>query len=130
MKQKGIYGKAALTAILTVCAILIFYDTFFGSRTLIALLKKLLDALTPILLGSLFAYLLSPVINFFDRLLFPAAEHLQAQYLAQPVGEGERHTAYAVLRFVRSVDHRPAAHLVGDRLEIPLKLLPDGERQT
>ena len=67
MKQKGIYGKAALTAILTVCAILIFYDTFFGSRTLIALLKKLLDALTPILLGSLFAYLLSPVINFFDR---------------------------------------------------------------
>ena len=38
MKQKGIYGKAALTAILTVCAILIFYDTFFGSRTLIALL--------------------------------------------------------------------------------------------
>ena len=44
MKQKGIYGKAALTAILTVCAILIFYDTFFGSRTLIALLKKLLDA--------------------------------------------------------------------------------------
>ena len=55
MKQKGIYGKAALTAILTVCAILIFYDTFFGSRTLIALLKKLLDALTPILLGSLFA---------------------------------------------------------------------------
>ena len=73
MKQKGIYGKAALTAILTVCAILIFYDTFFGSRTLIALLKKLLDALTPILLGSLFAYLLSPVINFFDRLLFPAA---------------------------------------------------------
>ena len=73
MKQKGIYGKAALTAILTVCAILIFYDTFFGSRTLIALLKKLLDALTPILLGSLFAYLLSPVINFFDHLLFPAA---------------------------------------------------------
>ena len=73
MKQKGIYGKAALTAILTVCAILIFYDTFFGSRTLIALLKKLLDALTPILLGSLFAYLLAPVINFFDHLLFPAA---------------------------------------------------------
>ena len=47
MKQKGIYGKAALTAILTVCAILIFYDTFFGSRTLIALLKKLLDAPDP-----------------------------------------------------------------------------------
>ena len=85
MKQKGIYGKAALTAILTVCAILIFYDTFFGSRTLIALLKKLLDALTPILLGSLFAYLLSPVINFFDRLLFPAAmdkAHAQGKYCA------------------------------------------------
>ena len=80
MKQKGIYGKAALTAILTVCAILIFYDTFFGSRTLIALLKKLLDALTPILLGSLFAYLLAPVINFYDHLLFPAAaEKAKAQ---------------------------------------------------
>ena len=80
MKQKGIYGKATLTAILTVCAILIFYDTFFGSRTLIALLKKLLDALTPILLGSLFAYLLAPVINFFDHLLFPAAaEKAKAQ---------------------------------------------------
>ena len=65
---------------MTVCAILIFYDTFFGSRTLIALLKKLLDALTPILLGSLFAYLLAPVINFFDHLLFPAAaEKAKAQ---------------------------------------------------
>ena len=73
MKQKGIYGKAALTVFLAVCAILIFYDTFFASRTLIALLRKLLEALNPILYGGLLAYLLAPVINFFDRALFPAA---------------------------------------------------------
>ncbi len=72
-QQKGIYGKAALTVLLTVCAILLFYDTFFGSRTLIALLKKLMDALAPILYGGLMAYLLAPVINFFDHLLFPDA---------------------------------------------------------
>lgn len=99
MKQKGIYGKAALTAILTVCAILIFYDTFFGSRTLIALLKKLLDALTPILLGSLFAYLLAPVINFFDHLLFPAAAEkakAQGKYCApgSPGGEPAHHLGH------------------------------------
>ena len=80
MKQKGIYGKAALTVFLVVCAILIFYDTFFASRTLIALLRKLLEALNPILYGGLLAYLLAPVINFFDRALFPAAtEKARAQ---------------------------------------------------
>ena len=80
MKQKGIYGKAALTVFLVVCAILIFYDTFFASRTLIALLRKLLEALNPILYGGLLAYLLAPVINFFDRTLFPAAmEKARAQ---------------------------------------------------
>ena len=80
MKQKGIYGKAALTVFLAVCAILIFYDTFFASRTLIALLRKLLEALNPILYGGLLAYLLAPVINFFDRTLFPAAmEKARAQ---------------------------------------------------
>ena len=80
MMQKGIYGKAALTVFLVVCAILIFYDTFFASRTLIALLRKLLEALNPILYGGLLAYLLAPVINFFDRALFPAAtEKARAQ---------------------------------------------------
>ena len=119
MKQKGIYGKAALTAILTVCAILIFYDTFFGSRTLIALLKKLLDALTPILLGSLFAYLLAPVINFFDHLLFPAAAERDEwkATIAEQI-ENERHR-------VEKAD-REMADLSKKKAKITLSLLKNG----
>lgn len=68
MPQRKRYIQIGLTAFCTVCAILLFYDTFFGSRVLLDLWRKLLSALAPVLYGGFMAYLLSPMVNFFEAL--------------------------------------------------------------
>ena len=64
-EQKKNYWS--LTAFLTVCAVLVFYDTVFQSGVLLRLLRTLVAALAPVLYGAAMAYLLAPVVNFFDR---------------------------------------------------------------
>ena len=70
MKRKNPYFHAGVTVLLSACGILLFYDTLFGSRVLLRIWRKLLTAITPILYGAFFAYLLAPVVNFFERTLF------------------------------------------------------------
>lgn len=64
------YWKVGMTAFLTVAAILLFYDTMFGSRAAVTFTQQLLNAVAPILYGAMIAYLLAPVVDFFDRRLF------------------------------------------------------------
>ena len=61
------YVKWGLTAFCTVGALLLFYDTMFGSKSLIGFGKHLMRAMQPVLYGAAMAYLLAPAINFFDR---------------------------------------------------------------
>jgi len=61
------YVKYGLTAFCTVAAILLFYDTVFGSRGLQRLGSHFISAMDPIVYGAAMAYLLSPIVNFFDR---------------------------------------------------------------
>lgn len=68
MPQKKRYVQMGLTVFCTVCAILLFYDTLFGRRVLLTLGGKLLTALAPILYGSFMAYMLAPMVNFFENL--------------------------------------------------------------
>ena len=70
MSRKNSYIRMGLTVFLTVCAILLFYDTLFGSRTAVIFGRQFVKALQPVFLGALIAYLLSPVVNFFERKLF------------------------------------------------------------
>jgi Predicted permease len=79
LKKESRYVQVGLTAFLTVGAILLFYDTLFGSRAFITFGNKLLQALAPIIYGAMIAYLLAPVIDFFERRLFPAAVRRAAQ---------------------------------------------------
>lgn len=79
MKNKSRYFKVGVTVFLTVCAILLFYDTLFGSRTIVLFFKTLHGALKPIIYGALIAYLLAPVINFFEKKLFPSYVERSAQ---------------------------------------------------
>ena len=67
MERKKNYFYWGLTAFLTVCAVLVFYDTVFQNGVLFALLRTLAGALAPVLYGAAMAYLLAPVVNFFDR---------------------------------------------------------------
>ena len=56
-----------LTITLSACAVLIFYNTFFQSSVLLLFLEKLMHILKPVIYGCALAYLLAPVVNFFDR---------------------------------------------------------------
>ena len=72
MKKKQ-YFRWGLTAFLTVCALIVFYDTVFRRGVLLLLLDRLFTALRPVIYGAVMAYLLAPVVNFFDRAILKAA---------------------------------------------------------
>ena len=57
------YFKWGLTAFLTVCAVLVFYDTFYQGGTLQGFLSQLASILSPVLYGFAIAYLLTPVMS-------------------------------------------------------------------
>jgi len=77
MKQKGGYVRLGIIVFFTVSAILLFYDTLFGSHFLLNLLRQFVDALKPVLYGAFMAYLLAPVVNFFERT--PSAQEARKQ---------------------------------------------------
>ncbi len=88
MNRKSEHVKTGLTIFLTVCAILLFYDTFFGRRWLLGVWRQLLTAVQPILYGAFMAYLLAPVVSFFENRLF-------GTWTRRARGQG-RHAALAV----------------------------------
>ena len=76
MSSNRHYITLGLTAFLTVAAILLFYDTLFGSHAFQGFWDKLFSAVSPIILGAFMAYMLTPMVNFFERLFFyVAARH-------------------------------------------------------
>ena len=72
MKDWARYAKWAATAFVTVCAVLVFYDTFYLSGALRTFLGKTVDILAPVLYGAAMAYLLAPVVNWFERMILRA----------------------------------------------------------
>ena len=64
------FFRLGLTVFCTVAAVLLFYDTFFGSHALQDLWNRFFSAVSPILLGAFLAYLLAPMVNYFERLFF------------------------------------------------------------
>ena len=69
MKTKKYYFQWGLTVFLTVCAILVFYDVFYKGGTLLGFFNKLTSTLAPVLYGFAMAYLLSPIVNWLERLI-------------------------------------------------------------
>ncbi|MEG1683074.1 MAG: AI-2E family transporter [Oscillospiraceae bacterium] len=70
MKKNEAYIKCGLTVFLTVCAILLVYDTCFGGGMVKHGMVKLFGILAPVLYGVFIAYLLTPVVNYFEKRLF------------------------------------------------------------
>lgn len=89
MKRENKYVKQGLMVFATVGAILLFYDTLFGRRVLIGIWQQLLTALKPVLWGAFMAYLLAPMVNFFERNLF-ASPVRQAREQGQMTAPGIR----------------------------------------
>ena len=67
MENKS-YLRWGLTITLSACAILVFYNTFFQNGVLLTFIKKMLHILKPVIYGFALAYLLAPIVNFFDRI--------------------------------------------------------------
>ena len=67
MAFKNKYVKWGLTAFCTVGALLLFSDTLFGSHLLLRFGKKLFQASQPVIYAAAMAYLLAPLVDFFDR---------------------------------------------------------------
>lgn len=69
MDYKDRYIFLGFTAFTAAAAILLFYDTLFGGGAVLALMKTV----QPILYGAFIAYLLAPIVNFFESQLFAGA---------------------------------------------------------
>ena len=68
MKEKNRYVIFGLVIFCTVGATMLFYDTFFGDRVLPHIVSRFVRAMRPILYGAVMAYLLSPMVNFFESM--------------------------------------------------------------
>ena len=66
MKEKQHYIGWGVAVFCTVSAILLLYDTLFGSRVLVRFGKQFVSAAMPVIYGAFMAYLLAPVVNFFE----------------------------------------------------------------
>ena len=83
--KNNVYFRWGLTAFLTVFAILAAYDIFLGAHKLMDYFGIFTTIMTPVVLGGTIAYLLSPVVDFFERtLLHPWATH--ALVVRKPIG--------------------------------------------
>ena len=69
-RDHAAYMKIGLVVFGTVAAILLFFDTFFGTKQLPRLWSQFFDAFMPIIYGAFLSYMLAPMVNFFERWLF------------------------------------------------------------
>ncbi len=73
MKKENHYFGWGLTAVCVVCAIMLIYDLIFRDSIVMTYTRKLIGILAPILYGCAIAYLLAPVVNWFERIIFRRA---------------------------------------------------------
>ena len=88
MKGK-VYWRWGLTAFLTVCAILVFYDAFYQGGTLQHILGKLAQVLAPVFYGLAMAYLLTPLVKWFERGILWCVGKLRKRLPDKPLKHGK-----------------------------------------
>jgi len=69
MKKDNHYFAWGLTAVCVVCAVLLIYDVVFRDSIVMDYAGVLMDILAPVLYGAAMAYLLAPVVNWFERII-------------------------------------------------------------
>ena len=92
-KQRFHWG---VTAFLTVAALLVFYDSVFRQGVLLSLLHTFVVSLRPVIYGAAMAYLLAPMVNFFESFIVRAAGKRGGRGLARA---GAILLAWAVVAF-------------------------------
>ena len=70
MKKERMFLNWGLTAFCVICGVMLFYDLVFRDSTIMYYGRKLTEILAPVLYGVFIAYLLTPVVNWFERWIF------------------------------------------------------------
>lgn len=70
MRRNNHYFGWGLTAVCVVCAVLLIYDLVFRDSLVLAYLRQITSILAPILYGCAMAYLLTPIVSWFERTIF------------------------------------------------------------
>lgn len=65
----GKYGTIIISALTVIITSIIFFFVIFEFNSIIKLINILIDMLQPIILGMVFAYLINPLVNFFEKKL-------------------------------------------------------------
>ena len=69
MRKENHYFAWGLTAVCVVGAVLLLYDIVFRESVVMEYAGVLLGILAPILYGAAMAYLLAPIVNWFERII-------------------------------------------------------------
>lgn len=85
MKRDSHYFQWGLTAVGVVCTVLLFYDIVFRNSIVLVYLGKLTDILAPVIYGAAMAYLLTPLVNWFERAIFRRGPKSAARTLVRGI---------------------------------------------
>jgi len=70
MKKYSQYIAWGVTVLAVVCVIMLIYDTVFGGGSIVSYGGVLVKILAPVLYGVAMAYLLAPIVNWIERVVF------------------------------------------------------------
>lgn len=79
MKKDNHYLGWGITAVAVVCSILLFYDIVFRDSILLSYVSSLIEILNPVIYGAFAAYLLAPMVNWFEKILAPRVKRVGKQ---------------------------------------------------
>ena len=79
MKKDNHYLGWGITAVAVVCSILLFYDIVFRDSMLLSYASSLITILKPIIYGAFTAYLLAPMVNWFEKIIVPRVKRVGKQ---------------------------------------------------
>lgn len=86
MKKENHYFAWGLTAVCVVCAIMLIYDLIFREQDSLVMsyAGMLMGIIAPILYGCVIAYLLAPILNWFERVILRQGGKKTARW-ARPI---------------------------------------------
>lgn len=77
------YFTICIYVVLTVCVSTILFKAIWDWKGTIDTFSKIIDMLSPFLIGILIAYLMNPLVNLTDRLLFRKLFHVKKNYVSK-----------------------------------------------
>lgn len=75
MKRDNHYLGWGITAVSVVCAVLLIYDIVFRDSIVMRYAAQFLRIIAPVIYGAFLAYLLAPMVNWFEQKIAPRLKH-------------------------------------------------------